>query len=344
LVGGFGNGLFSRKSNSEQLREERKKIKEVMITAILFGLTLNLLSNFLYDIPNSLVNPISWFWFGVSLVGTLYFARVLIRQYVGAYSKFDTNFVAYLVWDTEDGKFVRLSPLYQPQIIGRYQFNLLSTKEQAILQSKLQSDPRNISKQDQSILLDLFLDIFRYKLRKGNYFSKNRPHSIRGIGQKKDDVDVSFYSEDVPGQYELRTKRQNSDSAVLELSWSNQYHGQIDIEIKCIGTSRTDYRIILSEHIPDNQRDIVYWEHLRSVFEYPGQEPRDISKYGMVQFEVMMNAEFSPEKLGLGRAKVQESIEWVERFFNLMTLQFGWHHQRFASAQGQQLFDKIRFG
>jgi len=344
LVGGFGNGLVSSKSNSDQLSEERKKIKEVVITAILFGLTLNLLSNFLYDIPNSLVNPISWLWFVISLIGTLFFARILIRQYIGAYSKFGTSFSVYLVWDTENGKLARLSPLYQPQIIGRYQFDLLGTKEKAILQNKLQSDPRIISERDQSILLDLFLDIFRYKLRKGNYFSKNRPHLIQSIGPRGEDIDVSFYSVDVPGQYDLKTKYQNSDSANLELSLSSKYHALIDVEIKCTGTSRTDYRVILPERIPDDQRDIVYWEHLNPIFEHPEQEPRDASKYGLVQFEITMNVEFSPEKLGLGGLKVQESIEWVERFFSLMKSQFGWYQQKFARMQGKQLLDMLRFG
>ncbi len=145
------------KTTRERIRADRQALNEILITAILFGLTLNLLASSIWEFPVYIVTqelwPFGWyvFWTAVAAVSTYLLFTNLVKQYLGDESSIVRRFESVLTWDSRSGELSRLNWPYVPQLIAHLRISRYDNNTKSRLLVNLKASTQDLETIDESI-------------------------------------------------------------------------------------------------------------------------------------------------------------------------------------------------
>ncbi|MBD3407599.1 MAG: hypothetical protein GF411_15895, partial [Candidatus Lokiarchaeota archaeon] len=180
----------------ERIRSDRKYLYEVLLTAIVFGLTLNILSNALWDIQSVLTLENSWYvtLTIMSVISTVILFYLLIRQYLHDDCVKTGNITSILLWDTEKKQIVDIEPLYFFQEIAK-----LRMTHNLELQSKMREKLSLSLEESRDVLYMLFSNVLRYWIREPRFFDSILPTDYKEfLGDKIRENLVSTSTYEIP--------------------------------------------------------------------------------------------------------------------------------------------------
>ncbi len=121
MMGGTYHLADPAKQDRKQLLEQRRKsVKETLVTAVVFGLSLNMVADVLLSLPNLPTDPL-FVWkaslgiFGASLTVLLFW--YLLSMYLKEYRTLETEFLIALVWDVAKRGLAYRKTGYLPQML-----------------------------------------------------------------------------------------------------------------------------------------------------------------------------------------------------------------------------------
>ena len=103
----------------DNLKQKREGFWEILVTAIIFGLTMNLIS----DVISSSLQQLAIIVAFLSLLATLLLLWFLIRKSIGASAKHRRIMKIVLMWNSETGEIASRETGYLPQIIAHTLFS-----------------------------------------------------------------------------------------------------------------------------------------------------------------------------------------------------------------------------
>ena len=277
----------------------------MVITAIVFGLSLNLLADFMSGIPVTLTNPYSLILAAFSILLTAFSFLKMVNQYLGDECHIKGEFVASFVWNTVTGDPIETKPVCLFQEISRV---ILESGKINTL-SYIKSDGRAHEGTAKPFRAEKFLvlceAVLRFWLRDSRYFDTtnlpviDRPEKVELLSNPK--TIISLNTIEIPGKHRIDTKKLDDDSLVLEIRWSDEYYGTLRFtatpEVKILDESGGEIRD--SSHL---------WSLIAFSGLVPNHKPSDVAA---CVFRIEVEGSFSPLKLQVGKPRLVELIEWT---------------------------------
>ncbi len=114
---------------SDKVYENRLALSEIIITAIIFGMTLNLISNFLWEIPEILESPYHIIISALSSIVTVILFWVIAKKYFGQEWMYERKFETAIYIDSQTNSVLDLDETYVPLIIAEFLVKYISDNE-----------------------------------------------------------------------------------------------------------------------------------------------------------------------------------------------------------------------
>ena len=307
------SSIGSKLTTRERISRDRRALNEIVVTAIIFGFSLNIIADFFTGLPATL-NPynIVLTVFAVVLTGLSFIH--LAKQYLGDDCKVEWSFSASLYWNSETASLIQTDSLYLTQEIARF----LLTKDK--VRKKVQPDalfklqPDKIQQKRLPVLLDFFESIIRYWIRDSEFYKEPKPVSITSPESSKLLKDPLFLiaanTVQIPGNYSISRKIIDAKSLILEVKWSKDQHGSLIFKVTPEVISL--YKDTSEDYIePVSLTKLIFASAASSFAEFFGENVNQ-SKIVSCQFNVEVSGIFSPLRLQFGNTDVESLIEWAE--------------------------------
>jgi hypothetical protein len=307
---------------SLQIRKLRKDQWDIIITAILFGLTLNLIADFISSIYDPLVPPITLLFRGiVALLATSItvgiMAYLIIRDFrLECKKEIRTQLVFF--FDEETGIPYPVKYYYPADRLA-IEFEKSDDKQKKTLSQLVKTAASSL---DYAKLVP-FLEILTiYELTYSKVPVDGESSSIPfkdRIHLKKPPIGLHFaaYNFKIPGYVDF-DYQSSETGGCINLVWKNGYHGRMAIEFKYTqgGHYSLDKELTLSPR--DGQRLVLY--ELIS--------------------DIVVKTNFSPVRLFLGMGNVEKLINWSNNLTDRLVETADWNHfiQPYEQAERKRTY------
>lgn len=159
----------------ERIASDRVALNEIVVNAILFGLGLNLIADFLMGLPESLVNPFMIFFSIVGGLLTFGSYWLMLKQYLGDETRIKEEIRIGLFFDRNTGELIHFDYWYLPHEILRYYYSKNPEHFRVLISER-------ISKGDTNAIEELFEIVLKYLFRDKDFFSRYPPpHYLAGF-------------------------------------------------------------------------------------------------------------------------------------------------------------------
>jgi len=311
--------------------KDRRTLNEIIITAVVFGFTLNIISDFILSFPILLVDTFmfGWyfFWSGVSFLGTLYLLYRLFSLYLGDDSSIEHEFMIAIVWGAKDGSPRRRRDTgYNPQVKAPAIFAALDDKSKERIQEVVKSGPEALQESSLPIQLSevLFLDNLTLLMSIGkNIFPSIPLHTIlktENVFVTSDLANTDFH---YFGEWKANCEVAKNGSRTLRISWKGPFHGSVSFKIEIV-------KVGWFNDFPDETIDDFYsyeyaktsslfWKLIKEAdpktfSNFPDVMIPQVQPTGSIRSDVSIkvNAKFSPIYLQYGWGKTDQTIPWLK--------------------------------
>ncbi|MBD3407593.1 MAG: hypothetical protein GF411_15865 [Candidatus Lokiarchaeota archaeon] len=302
----------------ERIRSDRKYLYEVLLTAIVFGLTLNLLSNALWDIQYVLSFENSWYvtLTIVSAISTVVLFYLLIRQYLRDDCVRIGNITAILLWDVKKKQIVDIEPLYLFQEIAK-----LRMTNNLELQSKMKEKLSLSLEESRDVLYMLFSNVLRYWIREPGFFDSILPKDYKELfGAKNREILISASTYEIPFPTSISERTSDIPKLFRIKVKGNDIRLEFSVKIT---------QVYLSSDL--EQKGTISMIEIASSKLSQLFSVASISQNRIVfEFDIRIRAETSALRAFL-QSKSIDKIEWIEDFMQKISVL----DYRFSLAQEQ---------
>jgi hypothetical protein len=306
-----------------RIQRDRVALSEIVITGVLFGLALNLISNFLSGLP-TLITDFVPFWWSFSLaIGsgliTLYLFVKLSRQHLSNSCTIKQGFNIVLCWDRSTGNPLDFRFLYGPQWELRKFFDYATDEQSQELKSQLVSGDLSGSLENSPLLflfeVVLFQQLGMFNSPYGGMDEKEYSYNYvlgkRNPLVRNRDATALFIPGDINVDYAFK-----NNVGKLKINWKGDYHGKIEISFRPYVSSV----VIVEEEV----ESIKYPSITAHLPFYSTTDHGTVS----IQFHVDLAGTFSPVRLQLGKKNVRELIVWTQIRFDWLQNILAWDEIR----------------
>jgi len=357
-VSAHGNTEHSPSDEEKRLaalREKRRHIWEILVTSVIFGLTMNVLSDLLLSLPEILSGHL-FLWNvsigGFMLVATLGLLFGLMVMHAGELRAIESRFTIALVWDTKTRSIAHRETGYWPQ---RYLQTIVKDrrekKEWLFEVSEEEIDPEYVRQSSvplmavEAVLFDMLA-----KYHRVSGFERNM--SLEDIIGDKNvfitDATKAFVS--FPYRWRIKYDRSPRSGISLKVEWRFAPLRMISVSIV---PKRTDWfdnaddkSLALFDTFYKSDFQRVMSEAWNAMKEFLPTQTSDFpeitladgrSQFIRTDFEVYVRATFSTVRLFLGIR--DELVDWATKFVGYFQL-LSWsaYQQLVAGTQVRQLW------
>ncbi len=313
-----------------KIQEESKILKELIITVVVLGLSLNILANSiwsLFDIPS---NPIVILYkasvAALAVLTIIILGVYLARLHFKDLSRTQASFRTVLIWDSKTGSVPPLNyaSFYEPQNTLNLLADNNDTKEtlRNYLKDTNKTNFPEVARQlfervllliitswrgptDLKHMTKCFKDFYRYE----NFLVPESQY---------DTVALS-----IPGEYDAYYGVTHLEGGKLLIRWKDGINGTLIISF---GTQ------VRSAVYTTEKTGRKEWHRLSGVALTDSLNP-DIDSKGLIRatFNVLIQARLSPFDLSLGRNHSRELFSWIKLLEGNLRKFMDWDYARFRA-------------
>jgi hypothetical protein len=309
-----------QKSIIEEVEKTRRAVCELILTALILGLTLNLFANLLWESSDNLV------WRAVliicSLIGTcIVIQKVVELNYEGIRNQ-TRDFHIKLLWNSKTGEFPKdvYVAHYSPQNLLHYGVENLDQQDREQLYKVLprvgQPFPMN-GKYLSYIFMSLILETLRLfpnvpgMISDAAYLSSIEGDSHEQLVFKRP-IDEPIVI--LPGLFELEYKMIDEVNSILKIKWIKRYNGEMCISFQ----GRAESAIS-----PVFGHDSVQVSRILGI---PSQKTMDLRDYKRFEYSMRITIDFSAWNLFRGRKHSRELLDWTSKLFTHLENTINWEN------------------
>ncbi len=334
------------------LREKALAVKEVLFTAVVFGLTMNILSDFLLSLPLLMSDPLI-LWrvtlAGLSIVVTILILYRLTSLYFSKESQDEQELLLTIVWDKRTGGIAQSDLGYMPHLLANRVWTELSDELRSELSGvitggleELEVSPLPLQMVERIIfgVLALVENTVSQHTREVNQFvSRNNPlftEDFRETALK------------LPGDWHLSVRQASTNSALFVFSWFHLAKFRVEMQVNRTKTGilmdypNADTSLIDPFYFPEFVKDIereVEALHKKMPEVFPMAEKLKSSEpkltptsFVRADFKLRISAHFSPVRLAFGSQEQQELLASVKQLMKHLQLSLDWDTYRSLKA------------
>ncbi len=305
---------------------DRRTLNEILITAVVFGFTLNIISNFILSLPVLLADPVMLIWNAGwsmgSIIVTLYLLNRLFSLYLGDDSNIEGEFRIAIIWTVEDGTITNKATGYRPQMDALDIIASLDSKRTDEIRQIVKAGPKALHESSLPIQLSevlLLTTLARLTSVGREVINPTRlgeiPHS-ENVFATSDFAETEIY---LLGNWRAKCVTNDDQSRSFEITWKRPFHGSVSFEL---GIEKVDW----FEDAPE--------EHLASFDSFYQYEfARGMSSYWKIMkdadpkvFSILPNLKV-PEIQPTGSIRSDIKVKFHAKFSPIY-LQFGWRNTK----------------
>jgi hypothetical protein len=336
---------------------DRRTLNEILITAVVFGFTLNIISNFILSLPILLADPVMLIWntgwsMGSTIV-TLYLLYRLFSLYLGDDSNIEKEFRIVIIWNVEDGTVTNRATGYRPQMDAFDIFASLDCKRTEEIRQIVKAGPKALHESSLPIQLSevlLLSTLARITsvgrgvltpIRLGNI-----PHG-ENVFATSDLADTEIH---LLGNWRVRRVIDDNQSRTFEIKWKRPFHGSASFEI---GIEKVDwFKDASDERLASFDSFYQYdftrgmssiWKIMKNadpkIFSelpdlmVPENQPTDSIRSDI---KVKFHARFSPIFLQFGWRNIKKLLPWIKGTLVGLIMLLDWPTYRQVIGGAQQ--------
>ncbi len=347
------------KNNSQSTGTDidRRTLNEILITAVVFGFTLNIISNFILSLPVLLADPVLLIWnaswsMGSTIV-TLYLMYRLFSLYLGDDSNIEKEFRITIIWNVEDGAVTNKATGYRPQLDAPDILASLDSKRIEEIRQIVKAGPKALHESSLPIQLSevlLLSTLARITSVGRGVLTPIRlgdiPHG-ENVFATSDFADTEIH---LLGNWRARRVIDDNQSRTFEIKWKRPFHGSASLEI---GIEKVDW----FEDAPDERLasfDSFYqYEFTRGMSSFwkimKDADPKIFSGLpdlmvpenqptGSIRsdIKVKFHAKFSPIYLQFGWGNTKMMLPWIKGTLVALITLLDWPMYRHVIRGAQQ--------
>ena len=339
---------FERRGVSQELYEDsfhsrliadRRAFSELFVTVVLFGLTLNLLSDLIWSLTDLLIDPLLVIIARISLgiiaiAGTIILFRKMLFDYLGDEATQIHDTWICLFWNHKSGIIPDLSIDYIPQYKARELVAKMSQVQREELSAALILEPPDIPEHTLIMIQSLFeIILFRNLGALHDIFAPRsltrmiwKGPTIRDVLNNVNDIVPDELLDDtailVPGEFDARYSRGTPGTGNLEIKWKNDLNGRINISFEVI----IDYLESNIDHERlESLNPFPIEDLLARPLEWYTAESTDRIVGFMANINIAVTFDFSPYRLWRRKSHVDVLIMWLLGRLDSFRRYHDWH-------------------
>lgn len=353
-----------KKVHESETDVDRRTLSEILITAVVFGFTLNIISDFVLSLPLLLADLFLLLWYAgwsiVSLIITLYLLYRLFSLYLGDDSTIKHEFKIALIWDVEKGAIARRPIGYRPQIDATDIFDTLEGKSIEEMKQIIITGPEAL--QESTLHLQLAEILILTALSRNTSFAKGfdsfSPKRIDQLLQGKNlfaTPEIAAKEIHLLGNCGIAHIVNDDNKRIFRFKWRSPFHGSSSIEIE---TEKVDW----FTDVPDEKLAIfdsfyetelfkgtsIYWKLMKDA------DPRTFSvlpelivpekkqtKLIRSDIKIKFQAKFSPLYVQFNWKNTKVMLPWMKNTIAALLLVLDWQTYLMVIRETQKLDTKL---
>jgi len=343
---------------------DRRTLSEILITAVVFGFTLNIISDFILSLPILLANPLLLLWYAgwsiVSLIITLYLLYRLFSLYLGDDSTIRHEFKIALIWDAEKGTIARRPIGYRPQIDATDIFETLEDKSIEEMKQIIIAGPEALQENTLHLQLAeiLMLTALSRNTSAAEGFDSFLPRRIDQILQGKNlfaTPEIAAKEIRLLGKCDIIHIVNDDSKRIFRFKWRSPFHGSSSIEIE---TEKVDW----FTDVPDEKLAIfdnfyeteffkgmgTYWKLMKdadprifSILPELIVPERKQTKLIRSDIKVKFQAKFSPLYVQFNWKNTKVMLPWMKNTIAALLLVLDWQTYLLVIRETQKLNTRL---
>lgn len=329
--------------------KDKQTLNEILITAVVFGLTLNLISDLISSLPTLIIQldyiTLIWKigWFVGSLVATLILLSTLSAYYLGNESRIEHEFRIALVWNTTSDDIFKSLSIYRPQMVSNAIADVLDNKSLEEIKSVVRLGVESLRKSDyplrfvETILIKALSDLSNIDLEQ--LVSKD----VSKIFPSKSSILRTIFNRSIHmiGKWTVSYKQVDNNESIIVIEWPRKLRwpkssitfnikvGQVDwFEIK------PDIHLASFDNFYSNEFGQAlneFWIEMMKIDPYGFSEPPKIeipekTPTGYIRSDIHLRVKtnFSPLALQRGWGNTPLLLEWTKYLLNTIRWTLDW--------------------
>lgn len=325
------------------LERDRRTLKEILIIGVIFGLTLNLISDFISSFPLLLSDPFhfTWMigWFSISGVATVFLLIRLSTQYLGDESKIDHEIRISIIWDVQNGCIASRQTGYRPQLDAMEFDRNINEEQRALITDALSKGIESFQETNLPIFVaeSVLVDFLIRRSRVTDWMLKDSVGSL--IPEDNFLLPEISRRESIgfPGKGSIDYDRHSNRESELVLKWKKGYKGSLRMRITLDRVAwfeeKPDRQIAMSAGIPELAQliseigKLAHKADPKYIPEFPELTLAEEKPTGFIKtdFIVSFEGRFSPIRLLFGWSRIEELIRWTKGFIESNLAGLDWY-------------------
>ena len=309
----------------DQINQRERMVKENFLVTIILALTLNLVADFLWSFEQGITCSGLLLLIGAILV-TIVVLVLLARLRFEDVKKLNAEYQTTVVWDTLTGQFPELpyKKGYSPQNAVNILMNALDQSKRTELEQILKS-----ATPPEGFTTNLLIELLFHYIRRSPRFHRMLPGAcflteIQGYEYKHllvplaaDEIVIT-----IPGNFDMEFKQLKHSTQII-INWKNNYEGRITITLSSEVSKASAPRLV---NRPSEKN---------SFLDMPLSSEQDfVDTRGklVVDYDITLEAEFSPFHLLMNWGRSRQLLEWSRNLLDYLRDIMDWEYRIYKST------------
>jgi len=312
--------------------EQQNEMYEFMLTVIVLALTLNLVSNVIWSLQETLAWSI--IVFVLSVLSTIAVLLTIAKRRFSRVSTLMRNIHVTVAWDPKNQEFPELPYLvgYGPQTRLHKAVKRLETDQKQQLGELISNMPPSYFAEKNPVPHRIILDmIYRILLNLRNIQGR-LPGIARHIDIQGEHLDQVIYFTEcdepimiLPGTFQVSVASGEFNAKKLVIKWNGSWRGKLIMDISC----RTS--------TGDAPRVIDGLTHGPTIIGLHSSESIDESDFIILDYDIAITASFNPYILAFNRYCSRELFDWMKDVIDyLWKMDYGYAFYRAERKRKQE--------
>lgn len=303
----------------DQINQRERMVKENFLVTIILALTLNLVADFLWSFEQGITYSGLLLLIGAILL-TIVVLVLLARLRFEDVKKLNAEYQTTVVWDTLTGQFPELpyKKGYSPQNAVNILMNALDQSKRTELEQTLKS-----ATPPEGFTTDLLIELLFHYIRRSPRFHRMLPGAcflteIQGYEYKHllvplaaDEIVIT-----IPGNFDMEFKQLRHSTRII-INWKNNYEGRITITLSSEVSKASAPRFVNRP----SEKNSFFGMPLSSE-----QDFVDTRGKSVVDYDITLEAEFSPFYLLMNWGRSRQLLEWSKNLLDYLRDIMDWEY------------------
>ncbi|MHA2264198.1 MAG: hypothetical protein ACXAEN_17530 [Candidatus Thorarchaeota archaeon] len=309
------------------ITRKRRRLIDVIVTAVIFGFTLNILSDYIMSYPLYLQDSVLFIRNTILAVGSI-FCTILLLIWISwmdvkDMSQINQEHTVHLMWYNDTGEPPLIDDFWAQ---GRFYYayhgwvsdsfrgeTIRSLKDVSVKTRHENNIPsQNVSESLVTYLWVALLIALVGSIPKEEYGMKNE--STIAMSELVDDSILTVeplkkLKVKIPGHVKLIDPKEEGNKHKIILQWHDGYNGSLEISIELVNSGRVFY------HLPDFEMDVWELTDLEDKIE-------DADRIDYSSFKIRFKGSYGRIHLALNLSSTDEVMAWTSDLLQNLRKQF----------------------